>query len=271
MMPVLFDDCTVPKSQYSEPVLGPQPEPVPGYFGGTAQNSFDVETQTGGNIGFHALDDPNMEPIARNYIKELAQKYGRDKRIIIWNVWNEIGNSSRGTMSLPLMHKVFEWLRDEDVMQPLTAEMWGAELGGENYYTWLNNPQIYGGIDKESIELSDIVTFHFYGDYIHSKQLIKYLRQFNRPLINTEWMHRPLGSLIETHLPLWKKEKIGSYFFGFVNGKPQMNVVWDFIKDMESIDQSLWMHDIFHSNFTPYDRDEIEVLKNYNEDKNLWK
>ena len=32
MMPILFNDCTVPRSQYKEPVLGPQPEPVPGFL-----------------------------------------------------------------------------------------------------------------------------------------------------------------------------------------------------------------------------------------------
>ena len=28
IMPVLFNDCTVAKQFYKEPVLGPQPEPV---------------------------------------------------------------------------------------------------------------------------------------------------------------------------------------------------------------------------------------------------
>lgn len=30
MMPVIFNDCSVAKRLYQEPVLGPQPEPVPG-------------------------------------------------------------------------------------------------------------------------------------------------------------------------------------------------------------------------------------------------
>ena len=45
MMPVLFNDCCVAKSKYTEPVLGPQPEPVPGYFGGTSVTPFDEDTQ----------------------------------------------------------------------------------------------------------------------------------------------------------------------------------------------------------------------------------
>ena len=83
-------------------------------------------------------------------------------------------------------------------------------------------------------------------------------------LVNTEWMHRPFGSLIETHLPLWHREEIGSYFFGLVNGKAQFNAVWTFIKDLENVDTSLWMHDIVHADFTAYDPDEIAVLRRYN-------
>ena len=126
-------------------------------------------------------------------------------------------------------------------------------------------------MDRENIELSDIITFHFYGDYTHARQLITFLRQFNRPLINTEWMHRPFRSLIQTHLPLWKKEKIGSYFFGLVNGKTQFNIVWDFIKDYPGIDTSLWMHDLYHADFTPYDAEELDVIRECNEDKIIWK
>ena len=56
------------------------------------------------------------------------------------------------------------------------------------------------------------------------EEYLSLIHIFNRPLINTEWLHRPFRSLIQTHLPLWKKEGVGSYFFGFVNGKSQFNI-----------------------------------------------
>ncbi|MFR6330538.1 MAG: hypothetical protein ACLUOI_18155, partial [Eisenbergiella sp.] len=107
----------------------------------------------------------------------------------------------------------------------------------------------YAEIEEHSIGLYH--TFHYYGDYTHSRQYVEFLRRFNRPLINTEWLHRPFRSLIQTHLPMWKKEGVGSYFFGFVNGKSQFNYVWEFIKNLPDIDTSLWMHDIFHEDFRP--------------------
>ena len=63
-------------------------------------------------------------------------------------------------------------------------------------------------MDRENIELSDIITFHFYGDYTHARRMVKFLKQFNRPLINTEWMHN-----------------------------------------------------LYHADFTPYDQEELDILK----------
>lgn len=240
------------------------------FFGGTSDNSFDEETQTGITVGYSITDDEEMTPEIEKYVRELAKRYGQDDRVIIWNIWNELGNSGRGEKSLPMAKKVIGWLREEDVKQPLTIEMWGAQVKG-NYYEWLNNPCFHGEVDRENIELSDIITFHFYGDYTHARRMVKFLKQFNRPLINTEWMHRPFQSLIQTHLPLWKREKIGSYFFGLVNGKTQFHIAWDFIKEYLSVDTSVWMHDLYHADFTPYDQEELDILKKCNEDKNIWK
>ena len=267
MMPILFNDCLVPKEKYRPKQLGPQPEPVPGYFGGSPVTPFDDETQSGEVVGYSITDDPEREPEIKRYVTELANRYGHDPRIIIWNIWNEPGNSSRKTKSLPMMTKIFQWMRELDVMQPLTADVWG--IGNEASSTTKESDQYFAEIELESIKLSDIVTFHFYGDYSHAKQYIAALRQFGRPLINTEWLHRPYRSLIQTHMPLWKKEGIGSYFFGFVNGKSQYHIVWEVIKNEPGIDTRLWMHDIFHSDFTPYDPEEIEVIKELHKDKTL--
>ncbi|HEY0188671.1 MAG TPA: hypothetical protein VGC67_14365 [Cellulomonas sp.] len=259
MMPVIFNDCSVPRDRFAEVPLGPQPEPVPGYFGGSDVSPFDDDVQEGGAVGYVLTDEPELEPLFEEYVRDLATRYGADPRVLVWNVWNEIGNSSRGERSLPMMEKAFGWFRRHEVMQPLTAEVWG---GGASYpLEWVNNPVTFPAVEERAAELSDIISFHYYGDYVHAKQLIATLRRYRRPLLNTEWLHRPYGSLIETHLPLWKREDIGSYFFGFVNGKAQLDHVWEFIKDLPGIDTRLWMHDVFRPDFTPYDPDEIAVLR----------
>jgi hypothetical protein len=270
MMPILFNDCNVPKSRYRDPVLGKQPEPVKGFFGGAPETPFTDEVQPDGDkVGYEITDEPDMQPVVEKYVRELARKYGQDDRIIIWNIWNEPGNSERYMKSAPLMKKVFAWLREEDVKQPLTAETWGLENQNtaRGLFSYAKKDD---EIERLACDLSDIISFHDYGDYYHSKLHLKELEKYNRPLVNTEWMHRPLHSFLETHLPLWKKNKVGSYFFGFVNGKAQFDVVWEFLKTERAVDMRLWMHDIFHSDFTPYDEDEIAVLKECNRDKNIW-
>ena len=98
-----------------------------GYFGGTTVTPFDADTQNGGIVGYDITDEPEMEPVVHAYVKELAKVYGQDDRILIWNIWNEAGNSQRMEKSVPLMRKVFGWIREEDVKQPLTADVWEQE------------------------------------------------------------------------------------------------------------------------------------------------
>ncbi|MFR6330537.1 MAG: beta-galactosidase [Eisenbergiella sp.] len=84
---------------------------------------FDDSTQSGESIGYSITDDPENRPVIEEYIKELASRYGQDPRILMWNVWNEAGNSGRLSRSLPMMEVVFTWLREANVMRPLTADV----------------------------------------------------------------------------------------------------------------------------------------------------
>ena len=81
------------KTIYKELGSWDQLEPVEGFFGGTSDNSFDEETQTGITVGYSITDDEEMTPEIEKYVRELAKRYGQDDRVIIWNIWNELGNS----------------------------------------------------------------------------------------------------------------------------------------------------------------------------------
>lgn len=260
VMPVLFDDCCVPKSRWEPMSFGPQPDPVPGYFGGSPVTCFDDQ----GEIGYCLTDDEGMDETVHCYIHDLAEHYRDDQRIILWNIWNEAGNSNRGSRSLPMMRNVFMWLREENMSQPLTADVFCAMPGCPFPDEYMRAPRVESEIELAAIELSDIISFHYYGDYVHMRNLIRDLRRWRRPLICDEWLHRPMHSFLQTHLPLLKQEKVGSYFFGFVNGKRQFHEPWEYLKKRNDMDFTLWMHDLFHSDFRPYDPEEITVLKRCN-------
>jgi len=260
VMPVLFGDCCVPKSKHQEIRFGKQPEPVPGFFGGSPVTCFETLDEP----GWLPIDEPGMDVVVEEYVKELAEHYGNDSRILIWNIWNEPGNSERRSTSLTMMTNVFNWLRKYDVMQPLTTDVYAAMPDFPFPDEYMKDPRIETEIELAAIELSDIISFHYYGDYVHTRIYIERLRKYERPLICDEWLHRPMRSFVQTHLPLFKRENVGSYMFGFVNGKRQFNEPWEYLKVRQDMDFSLWMHDIYHKNFLPYDQEEIDVIKQCN-------
>jgi hypothetical protein len=160
---------------------------------------------------------------------------------------------------MPFLNRICYLLRAADVIQPLTADCWGLYNQVEGRYNWKVG---LDPLEWVSCNLSDIISFHYYGDLLHTKAYMKFLAEtFDRPMLNTEWGHRPWGSFIPSHLPLFKKYNVGSYFFGFVIGKYfDMTKVWNWIADDDRIDTSLWMHGIFYDDFTPYDQDDIDAL-----------
>lgn len=258
VMPVLFDDCCVVKELYQPMQFGKQPDPVPGYFGGSPITCFETTSE----MGYNVTDEPGMEEVVECYIRELMEHYRSDKRVYAWNVWNEPGNSNRRSRSLAMMRNVFDWLRKYDVSQPLTADVFAAACDFPDEY--LRAPRTGTEIELAAIDLSDVISYHYYGDYLHMRQYIECLRIYQRPLLCTEWLHRPMRSFIQTHLPLLKRERVGSYFFGFVNGKMQFNEPWEYLKVRKDMDLTLWMHDIYHKDFTPYDPEEIAVITKCN-------
>ena len=113
---------------------------------------------------------------------------------------------------------------------------------------------------KRIPELSDIVTFHNYGPLAGVKAEIARLKQtHSRPVICTEWMARGMGSRFASHLPVFKKEKVGCYNWGLVAGRTQTYFPWGSKKG--SPEPKLWHHDIFRLDGTPYDAGEIETIR----------
>ena len=94
-------------------------------------NSFDVDTQSGDSIGYNITDETDMEPVVEEYIRNWQGVYGQDDRIIIWNIWNELGNSDEMQCRCQWRVKLLAGLGSEDVKQPLTIEMWGAQTDGK--------------------------------------------------------------------------------------------------------------------------------------------
>lgn len=254
LMPVLFDDCCVPKELWREPSFGTQPEPEPGHHGGMIIAPFSGSKE----VGYNLCDDKENWPLIEEYVHDLLSSFGKDNRILAWDIWNEPGNNNRGSMSLEFMVRAFEIARAENPIQPLTAGPWEF---GDDYLKPYQGLSGVSEIEKKAIEISDIISFHYYGSLEYTKKLIEELKVYKRPLLVTEWLHRPFNNNIITHMPLFKKNGIGCYNWGLVNGKTQTNEPWDIIRGIEGLDLSLWQHDLFKKDMTPYNEEEINYFK----------
>lgn len=175
----------------------------------------------------------------------------------MWDLYNEPGNAgpiskdvprpaAYGNESMPLVKKVFEWARAVNPSQPLTMGIWNLDLKELNEFQLAN---------------SDILTYHNYSNLEDHAREIKFLQMHGRPMICTEYMSRGSKSTFADILPLLKENHIGAINWGFVNGKTQTIYPWDsWDKEYKGV-PDLWFHDIFNADHTPYDANEVELIK----------
>lgn len=234
---VLFDDCW-----NSSPRPGRQPEPIPG-----VHNSRWVQSP-----GSKSVTDLNSWPGLERYVKDIVGSFGKDGRVLVWDLYNEPGNSNMGNKSLPLLKATFKWAREARPKQPLTAGIWHQQL------TELN---------KYQLSASDVITFHNYNNVENLKQQITQLKKGGRPLICTEYLRRPGGSRFQSHLPIFKAEKVGCYNWGLVSGRTQTIYPWGSPKG--SPEPEIWFHDMLRGDGTPFDPQEVELIQRLTCDNRL--
>ncbi|WP_316738379.1 1,4-beta-xylanase [Pedobacter aquatilis] len=232
IMFVFFDDCWT--DTYN---TGKQPSPKPGIHNSGWLKDPGNKIQNGG---------PLLDTLEQ-YVKDILKTYKDDKRIILWDLYNEPGQFSQHDKSLPLLEKVFIWAREINPSQPLSS---GVHDDNEKKITAFQ------------IANSDIITYHSYDSLTVHKRRIDSLKSAsgNRPLLCTEYMARKRKSTFQSILPMLKKENIGAINWGLVDGKTQTKYAWDEpLKD--GSEPKLWFHDILRKDGSPYEQQETRLIK----------
>ncbi len=251
-MPVLFDDCWFP------PKPGPQPEPVPG-----VHNSRWAQSP-----GHDVVRDPSQWPRLEQYVKDMIGTFGQDPRVCIWDLYNEPGNailpyaalptykSLPGALAklfrhfvlpsptLPLLRSCFDWARAIDPCQPLTVAVWAP----------------IPRLNRLQLNCSDVISFHQYmGANALRKKIGELRERYQRPMLCTEWLARPVGSQVHSHLPIFHEERVGCYNWGLVSGRTQTIHSWG--DRPGSPAPELWHHDLLHPDGSAFDADEVETFR----------
>ncbi len=223
----IFDDCW-----NTSPRLGPQPAPVPG-----VHNSGWVQSP-----GSAIVTDPGQWSRLEKYVSGVLGAFGDDERIIMWDLYNEPGNNKLVEQSLGLLQAVFQWANAARPSQPLTSGVWFSNAA----------------ISEFQLAASDVITFHNYSDAANLAETVSRWKSFGRPVICTEYMARTRNSLFTTHLPIFKREHVGCYNWGFVSGKSQTIYPWG--SPQGAPEPALWFHDVLRADGTPYDPAEVEFI-----------
>ncbi len=245
---VLLDACWDPYPQ-----VGPQPEPIP-----HIHNSGWVQSP-----GVEVLRDPARHDELKGYVKGVIGHFRKDRRIHAWDLFNEPDNrndpayvkfepENKAELSLMLLRKAFAWARAARPTQPITAAVWAGD--------WSSDEKL-SEVNRFMLEQSDIITFHCYGNPDEMKARVESLRRYGRPILCTEYMARPAGSTFADILPYLQQQRIGAYNWGFVAGKTQTIYPWDSWTKTYSAEPPVWFHDIFRPDGTPYDAQEVTLIR----------
>jgi hypothetical protein len=227
---VFFDDCW--NDTYH---TGTQPAPKPGIH-----NSGWLR-----DPGKLFYDDSALVKLLEKYVKDVLGTFKHDKRILLWDVYNEPGNSDYGSKSLPLLRDIFSWGRQVDPRQPLSAGVWTSSLKTLNAFQLAN---------------SDVISYHDYNNEKVHQHTIDTLKIYGRPLICTEYMARLRDSRFDNIMPILKANNVVAINWGLVAGKTNTMYAWD-TPIPSGEEPKIWFHDIFRPDGTPYSAKEVAFIK----------
>jgi hypothetical protein len=247
---VLFDSVWDPA-----PKLGKQRAPTPGVHNSGWMQSPSIA----------ALKDPAEYPRLEAYVKGVVGAFGKDARVLAWDVWNEPGNmndpaysklepANKKELVLGLLPKVYGWARTTGPEQPLTSGLWQGK--------W-DDPAKLGALEKVQLDESDVISFHDYGPPEEFEARVLSLARTHRPVLCTEYMARGNKSTFEGTLPLAKKHHVAAYNWGLVAGKTQTFLPWDsWTHPYTDREPAIWFHEVFRTDGRPYKPEEVVFIRN---------
>lgn len=218
------------------------------------------------------MEGPNKGKISelastKEYTHKMIRAFAKDKRVIIWDLWNEPGNTGFDPstdleyfrLHLEAIRHIVEWAREENPVQALTSSIyWRGDI--------VNNPET--PIAKLAAEVEGMMDVHNFHQYNASAdrmgwadKLFNKLRSIsNRPLVSTECLTRVNGSGVARTMVLYEKNNVNFYVWGLYANDANWEVKWN----RTTYDPYEPMfHNLLHPDGTPYDDAELDWIRNF--------
>jgi len=125
--------------------------------------------------------------------------------------------------------------------------------------------------DKESVttkiqlEQSDIISFHDYGWPEVFEGRIQELERMGRPILCTEYMARGAGSTFDGSLPIAKQYHVAAMTGAWLQARRNLPTMGFQTKPYVLIQPTLWFHDVFRQDGTPYRQHEVDLIRQLTE------
>ena len=175
-----------------------------------------------------------FRPGLRRYVGDFLEAFGRDARVLGWDLYNE---PSIRDESVSLLRDVFDWAREIGATQPLTACWYGAVF-------------------------SDLTSIHFYVSPTRrpdeARRVLEAAESFARPVVATEALGRPNHGELDEILPLFADNRIGWYLWELMIGADQTRYQWP---DAPPAPADTVFQGLRYPDGTPYREDEARLLR----------
>ncbi len=201
------------------------------------------------------------------YTKEMVGAFAKEKRVIMWDLWNEPGNidfnpsndMNRFIQHLRAIAKITEWAREMNPVQALTSSIfWRGDIlerdaNPTSKLCW----EVEGMMDVHNLHNYDCAIDH--KGYI--QKMINALRQIsNRPIVCTECLTRTNNSGLSRTFATFEKENVNFYLWGLYMNDANWSVPWHH----STYDPyAIPFHDLLRPDGTPIDARDVELIRNF--------
>ena len=196
------------------------------------------------------------------WVRKITQHFRGDKRIILWDIWNEPNmNDDKTEGMMSWIAQIAKWMQQEGCTQPISSSIvWDTGVN-------LNNSTATGKrLVRENTErLMDVHNYHDYncqdGFNQETPSMYNRLKRLgDRPLVCTECMTRTNGSTYARTLTDFAKYNINFYTWGLSACDPNWEAKWH---RSTFYNWDPMFHNALYADYEPYNESEPMWVKKF--------